>query len=196
MNNPIFETALEKYNFPTGGKLFKAEEIRDQAFVVLRGRPDDADFVGVCRDKLGITLPQALQLTEGKNSSYKTTCLWIAPDEFLAILPSNTKDAFLQAATEGLQGMFAAAVDNSGTYSYLNLSGDKLKEVLAKVTLYDTSPHSLPLNKVVGTVAGKSQIVLFRKDEHSVDVLVRFSFADYVWRLIARGAKEYHSDII
>ncbi|MCH9637839.1 MAG: hypothetical protein K0U16_07845 [Gammaproteobacteria bacterium] len=201
MSKPIFETALEEYTFPTGGKLFHTEEIRDRAFVVLRGRQDDQNFAEVCQSKLGITLPAPLmiteRITEKATEHQKITCLWMAPDEFLLIMPQQEKNMFLSTAAAAFKDLFAVAIDNSGTYSYLRLSGEKLQEVLAKVTLYDTSMRGLPPGKVVGTVIGKSQIIVFRKEgQQSIDLLVRFSFADYVWGRIALAAKEYQPDIL
>ncbi len=202
MINPIFETALEHYDFPCGGEAFAAKEMRDHAFVVLRGRTEDREFVNACKEKLGIVLPSPLSLVSLVSLTSLTKpgdaeCLWIASDEFLVLLPRSQKDKFLQTAKEAFNGVFAAAVDNSGTYSYLRLDGRHVKDVLAKVSSYDVSDVGLPAGKVVTTLAGKAQVVLFREpNESGTGLLVRFSFADYVWRSLVRAAGEYQTDLL
>ena len=199
MINPVFETALEHHDFPCGGEAFAAREMRDHAFVVLRGRTEDEEFVNTCKEKLGIVLPSPLRLASLTSSTKAgdAKCLWISSDEFLVLLPRPQKDKFLQTAKEAFNGVFAAAVDNSGTYSYLRLDGRHLKDVLAKVSSYDVSDVGLPAGKVVTTLAGKAQVVLFREsNEPGTGLLVRFSFADYVWRSLVRAAGEYQTDLL
>ena len=199
---------------------FTVKEIRDYGFVGLRGQTDDDAFVSLCHNN-GIVIPTApLRLeyngmddgvgdrASGGESGGKaktaqamsTFTLWISPDEFLHLLPLKNKDALVSKLEEDVSATHAAVVDNSGGFSYLELGGSSLHKVLAKTCAYDCSKENLPTGKVVSTLIGKAPVIIFRHKnnvadtatgEHDISLLIRFSFADYVWRLLEDAVGEY-----
>ena len=202
------------------GDAFTVKELRNYGFVGLRGQTDDDAFVSICRNS-GIVIPTTpLRLecngmddgvgggASGRESGgeVKTTqamptfTLWISPDEFLHLLPLKNKDAMVNKLEEDLSATHAAVVDNSGGFSYLELGGSALHKVLAKTCAYDCSKENLPPGKVVSTLIGKAPVIMFRHKnnvadtatgEAGISLLIRFSFADYVWRLLEDAAGEY-----
>ena len=204
------------------GDAFTVKELRDYGFIGLRGQTDDDAFVSICRNS-GIVIPTApLRLeyngmddgvgdgASGRESGgeVKTTqamptfTLWISPDEFLHLLPLKNKDALVSKLEEDLSATHAAVVDNSGGFSYLELGGSALHKVLAKTCAYDCNKENLPPGKVVSTLIGKAPVIIFRHKNDVADtatgragisLLIRFSFADYVWRLLEDAAGEYKS---
>ena len=218
--NPQYRTALEQYNLGQRkageGDAFTVKELRNYGFVGLRGQTDDSTFVSICRNN-SIVIPTAPLRLEyngmddgvgGEKSggevkatkAMPTFTLWISPDEFLHLLPLKNKDALVSKLEEDLSATHAAVVDNSGGFSYLELGGSALHKVLAKTCAYDCSKENLPLGKVVSTLIGKAPIIIFRHKnnvadtatgEHDISLLIRFSFADYVLRLLEDAAGEY-----
>ena len=216
--NPQYRTALEQYNLGQRkageGDTFTVKEIRNYGFIGLRGQTDDDAFVSICRNS-GIVIPTAPLRLEyngmddgASGGEVKTTqsmptfTLWISPDEFLHLLPLKNKDGLVSKLEEDLSATHAAVVDNSGGFSYLELGGSALHKVLAKTCAYDCSKENLPLGKVVSTLIGKAPVIIFRHKNNEADtatgeagisLLIRFSFADYVWRLLEDAAGEYKS---
>ena len=214
--NPQYRTALEQYNLGQReageGDAFTVKELRNYGFVGLRGQTDDDAFVSICRNS-GIVVPttplrlECNDMDDGASGGeVKTTqgmptfTLWISPDEFLHLLPLKNKDALVSKLEEDLSATHAAVVDNSGGFSYLELGGSALHKVLAKTCAYDCSKENLPLGKVVSTLIGKAPVIIFRHKNNVADtatgelgisLLIRFSFADYVWRLLEDAAGEY-----
>ncbi len=187
MTAPIHETALEQLDTTVlSGKAVNISELRDYGFVVLRARPTHAGVTAALQT-LGITLPTALGMTGSLDSHLVK---WISPDEYLVTLPLAEKDAFVRDAKTALDGVFAAVVDNSGAYSLLKIAGTQRYDMLAKLCLYDLRGQ-LPVGKVVSTVLVKSPAIFYRVDEDSLLWMVRWSFADYAWKVVVHASGEF-----
>ena len=183
----VYETALQQADLSAlNSDIIRVNEVRDRGFVVLRIRPNTTG-VAEAMAKLGIELPE----TMGSNGS-ADSCLvkWMSPDEYLVTLPLAEKDAFIQDATAALEGIFSAVVDNSGGYSLLRISGSQYQDMLSKLTFYDLRGN-MPVGKVVSTLMTKTPVIFYRTDEDSLMCMVRWSFADYAWKLLLNAAEEY-----
>lgn len=182
-----FETALAGHDFDAlTGKGFQVTEVLGYGYVVLR---IDLNTVGAAEalGRLGLQLPAALGLTGSLDTRLVK---WISPDEYLVTLPLGQKEAFIQEATAALKGIFAAVVDNSGGYSLLKLSGEQRYEVLAKNCVYDLA-QNLTEGKVVSTLFSKAAAVFYQLDAQHVYLMVRWSFADYAFKVLAVSSKEF-----
>ena len=185
MVEPKYETALEQHSLASRALPLDAKEIRTSGFVVLRAKNQDERFLAAC-NQLGVKLPrQPLRLEEEK----ERVTLWISPDEFLHLLPLSSVADFVARAEAAVSDMNVAVVDNSGGYSYLRLH--QAEKLLARLCFYDLQ-ESLPAGKVVSTFISRAPAILFRlpSDEMAIRILVRFSFADYVWRMLEHTARQ------
>ena len=182
-----FKTALEGLDFNAlAGNGFQVSEERNYGYVVLRIRPNTAGAVEAL-GQLGIQLPPALGMT----GSLETKLVkWISPDEYLITLLLSQKDAFIQDAKAALKGSFAAVVDNSGGYSLLKLAGEHRYDVLAKNCVYDCAKF-LTEGKVVSTLFSKASAVIYQLDANHVYLMVRWSFADYAFKVLEVSSKEF-----
>jgi sarcosine oxidase subunit gamma len=135
----------------------------------------------------GIALPETLKSTEA--GAY--CARWMTPDEWLLSCPNiETFDIekSLRAAVDG----HLAIVNNTGGYSVMQLSGSDARNVLKKSTVYDVSPENLQPGKVVNTTLAKAQVTLRALPDNAFEIVVRRSFADYVWLWLQRAGREYN----
>ena len=84
----------------------------------------------------------------------------------------------------------------SGGQTLVRLSGEKARAVLMKSCPYDVHDRNFPIGKVVTTVFAKSQTTLRRLDENDWELVVRRSFADYVWRWLLDASHEFGLRIV
>ncbi len=139
------------------------------------------------RDVAGLELAERLQST---NSD--TGCLrWMAPDEWL--LSCSIEQAFdietrLRDAVSGHLGI----VNVSAGYTLLDLWGVDVLDVLKKSTAYDVHPRNLPPGKVVNTTFAKTQVTLRCQSESHYELIVRRSFAHYLWLWLQTAIAEYN----
>lgn len=190
-----YKTALEHFNINQQEQKsdFKVQEVHDYAFIILRGRNDD--FISKCR-KHSIVIPRkALRLEANQedraHKDKAALTLWISPDEFLHLTPLAEKDELVILLEQELSHSFSAVVDNSGGYVWLKLTGNQTQSILAKVCAYDLTAQNFPQGKVVSSLLGKAPCIFFNRPGEGISLLIRCSYADYVWRLLEDAGKEY-----
>ena len=157
----------------------------------LRGNVDDADFVNGVEKALGLVLPLS-PCTSTVNDD--TTIMWLSPDEWLIIVASGQEASIEESLRANLSGHFAVS-DISGGQTLLEIGGPDCIKVLQKSTGYDFHHGQFPIGKVIGTVFAKSSTYIRRTGDFSFQLVVRRSFADYVWLWLQQSSKEYGLNI-
>lgn len=159
--------------------------------LVLRAQADKAALESALKSSLQLELPGVLS-SSSVSSNGKAYCVrWIAPDEWWLSCP-------LQEAFEIEQGIRASAgassiavVNVSGGFTSIMLSGANANEVLKKSVTYDVHPSHFTPGKVVNTVFSKAQVTMRCIDVNHYELIVRRSFADYVWLWLQVASAEY-----
>ncbi len=153
--------------------------------LVIRGNAEEGNFKATILKVLGLELPGKLQ------SSVNDTMrlCWISPDEWLLLLPGDECFNIEAALRKELDGHFAI-VNVSGGQTVLKLSGEHVVDVLKKSTPYDVHDTNFPINKVVTSVFAKTQAVILRETQNDWALVVRRSFADYVWLWLQEAAHD------
>ncbi|GAB2783934.1 sarcosine oxidase subunit gamma family protein [Halomonas shantousis] len=165
--------------------------LREHAFLghlILRGGAIVLDEA--VREVLGIALParpNTLTLDEGGERSIQ----WLAPDEWLVIVPGGEEFTLERRLREALGQAHFSIVNVSGGQSVLTLRGENAREVLMRSTPYDVHPQAFPVGKGVTTVFAKASVVLRRPSETHWELVIRRSFADYCYRWLLDAATEY-----
>ncbi|WP_434361538.1 sarcosine oxidase subunit gamma family protein [Parasalinivibrio latis] len=155
--------------------------------LVLRGNPANPEFIEGARKALGLGLP----LEAGASSENDTTrVFWLAPDEWLVIGERGKAADIEQSLRQNLEGHFAVT-DVSGGQTLVTLSGPNAMQVLKKSTPYDVDMRKFPVGKCIGTVLAKAQVQMRRVSEDSVELIIRRSFADYLWLWLVDASREY-----
>jgi len=156
--------------------------------VNLRGNPDDRAFrAGVAR-ALGAELPVAVCSTHlGKDLKI----IWVGPDDWF-VMSNQRKAGELEAALRAeLAGQHVAVTDVSSNYTILNLSGPRVRELLAQGCPLDLHPRAFKTGQSAGSVFFKASVWLWQTDDSpSYEVLVRNSFRGYVWLMLEQCSEE------
>lgn len=155
--------------------------------LTLRGDAHDSAFAKGIQDVLGMDLPVALTLV----ANGETSLQWMGPDEWLLIVPQGEEFATEQRLREALAGQHIQIVNVSGGQTLVELSGEKVRELLMKSTPYDVHPSNFPVGKAVGTHFAKSQLIIRHTAEDVWELVVRRSFADYIWLWLQDASAEY-----
>ncbi|WP_051229459.1 sarcosine oxidase subunit gamma [Paludibacterium yongneupense] len=162
-----------------------ANEVRLLAYLTLRGDSADPAYARAVRTVCGLSLPDAGRYVSGVAG----VLLWRSPNECL-LLTSRRQAASLRVAlVEAFAGLLAEVVDQSGGLTTVYLAGAEQVTVLRHMGGYDFG--SLEPGQAIATVFGKTAAVVMRADAHGVHLIVRRSFAAYLWALLARSARPY-----
>ncbi len=169
------ERAMLGHLILRGGAIALDEAVRQVLGVGLPARPS-----GLIRDARG-----------------ERSIQWLSPDEWLLIVPGGEEFALearlreVLGDTRDTAGKHPAIVNVSGGQTLLELEGDKARELLMKSTPYDVHPDAFPVGKGVTTVFAKATLILRRPTEERWELVVRRSFADYLYRWLLDAGAEY-----
>lgn len=176
--------------------------VRERAYLGhlnLRGNPDDARFTSAVSAALGCSLPlQANTVREAGDA----TVFWLGPDEWLILAAGERSDeqahALRKAFTDGhagsarATGMHAALTDVSGGQTVLHLSGLAARDLLAKGCPLDLHPRVFDVGQCAQSHLAKAPLLLRLVDRTPCfELIVRRSFADYVWAWLDAAAAEF-----
>jgi len=161
-------------------------EVQLPGLLVLRATATKDALSVALKEKIGIELPGTLQSSEVENYCLR----WITPDEWWLSCP-NAETFSLETSLRDSVNGHIAIVNVTGANSVLHLSGADARNVLKKSTVYDVNPENLPTGKVVSTTFSKAQASIRALSDDSFEIIVRRSFADYVWLWLQRAGREY-----
>lgn len=189
--SPVAQSPLQHFNLSasqekmTSAKGVWAHEMGLLGYISLRGNAQNKDFLAAVKKVIGTSLPtQAC----GLSSTSAITILSLSPDEWMLICPRAQRATIQHALEAALVLTHSQVLDNSGAYTSVLLQGKNSEDALQHCTVYNL--HALTPNKVVGTTFGKANIIMYRLDD-GFCLILRRSFADYIWRYLARAAQPY-----
>ena len=163
----------------------------EQAFwghINLRGDPNEPAFLQAVAEVLGSELP----LTPNTVAiSDKLTAFWLGPNEWLLLMPSEQQEPIIEQLRAALAGVFAAVTDISSGQTVITLSGQCIRAVLAKGCTLDLHPQIFQVGQCAQTLVAKTGALLWPCDEAGINIIVRRSFADYLWTWLIDAADEY-----
>jgi len=200
---PVVETALQHVNMnalsaraPSGrGQGVVLMEMPVTGLLVLRTRTEQAALAAALKSTLGLDVPDVLSANVTNNAIgniYDQACVrWMAPDEWLLSCPLKDAFAVENGLREALENCSIAIVNVSGGFTSLMLHGVNAIDVLKKSTGYDVHASNFMSGKVVNTVFAKAQVTLRCIDTNQYELIIRRSFADYVWHWIQVASAEY-----
>ena len=162
-----------------------AGELPFLGYISLRGNAADPLFVKAASTALGAALPVNPCTLVASNG---VKVLWLSPDEWLIVCAQPELAGRFCGLEQALNGIHSQVADNSGGYTQVFLEGPRAGEVLRHVSVYDFD--ALVPGRVVGTTFGKLSIYVHRRGDGYV-LLLRRSFADYIWRYLVRAATPY-----
>jgi sarcosine oxidase, subunit gamma len=143
---------------------------------------------------VGMSLPTAplSSATAGDMS-----LLWLGPDEWMLLTPPEQADAALADTRAALAQVHHQLVAVGDYYTLVEVSRQRSREALMKLTTLDLHPRAFKAGMVAGAMFGRTQATLWQVAVDAAEggplfrLIVRWSMADYLWCLIADAAREW-----
>jgi sarcosine oxidase subunit gamma len=182
--------ALLKHHQANATAAFRLGERPFLELVNVRGDTRDAAFVRAAEEVIGCKPPQTPN-TVARGNGYDM--LWLGPDEWLVrseAAHDATRAAPLQAKLgTAFAGVFASAVDVGSGYTVLEISGTRVRDVLARGCPLDLHPRLFGVGQCAQSHYFKASMALLPTGADSFDIVVRRSFADYFVRIMLDAAE-------
>lgn len=196
---PVIESALHHANLKKLAARTESNggvslcELPLTGLLVLRAKSDKAALQAALQSTLNLDLPETLGCTANSNNTgpLKPCVRWVAPDEWMLSCPVEEAFGIENKLRSSLTDKSVAIVNVTGGYTVLHLSGPNAYDVLKKSTTYDVHPSHFSAGKVVNTVLAKAQVTMRCIEMNEYELIVRRSFADYLWHWIQVVSIEY-----
>lgn len=171
---------------PAGG--IALEERAFLGKVNLRGDAGDEAFSRAAGSVLGCAPPTRPNTVADSGDH---TVFWLGPDEWQIHCSEDARHDLVERLRSALKGQHSAVVDVSDYYVVMRLSGVRTVEVLGKGTPLDVHSRAFPAGTCAQTRFGHATVLLHKVSDDTMDLQVRWSFAEYVWSYIVDGTQEY-----
>lgn len=166
--------------------------VREERFLGhlnLRGKADDTRFAGAVSGVMGDGLPIVPNTLTELNAN---TMYWLGPDEWLIVTPAESRTRIEHDLRTALAGQHFALTDVSGGETALHLHGTHVRDVLAKGCPIDFHPRVFGIGQCAQSHLGKAPVLIGQIEEQPYfELVVRRSFAEYVWTWLEVAAEEY-----
>jgi sarcosine oxidase subunit gamma len=159
----------------------------------LRGNPADTAFMQGVAGVLGYELPTAPNTVAAGGDSH---ALWLGPDEWLLLTPTDSEVDWVKRLEQALAGCVASVNGIGGGQTVIAISGGQVRDVLAKGCPLDLHPAVFTVGQCAQTHVAKAAVLLWPRDLTGIDVIVRRSFADYLWTWLEDAAEEYGLSVL
>jgi sarcosine oxidase subunit gamma len=150
---------------------------------VFRGRPE---AIAAAKKAFGLALPEKACTAASKGDR---AALWLGPDEWLLLFPSDQRDAIEAEFGKVLGELPYSLVDVGERQIALTLEGPQAATLLNCGCPLDFDV--VPEGFCSRTMLGKAEIVLWRKGADSFHIEVWRSFASYVGLLLKDAGREF-----
>ena len=157
----------------------------------LRGNLDNKEFVSIVEKILGMILPKDPCNTSSKE---KISSLWLGPDEWLIVsndeMPVETNTYELEHVLfNNISKTNLGSVTNvTDQFTIFTLTGSNIFKILSKSCPFDFDSDKFGDNKVVQTILNHIDVTIHKINETNVDLYVRRSFADHLWKWLKDSA--------
>ena len=157
--------------------------------LVLRGDPGDKKFLARATKALAIAPPTTPNTTA---TSTDLVIIWTAPNEWLVVSEPNAEAALEDALKQSLEGLHHAVTATSDHSTIIRLSGAAAQTVMAKGCALDLHPRVFKPGQSAQTHLAQALVTFWKTlDTPTFDILVRASFAPYLWAWLMDAGLEF-----
>jgi len=165
------------------------KENKHMGKMILRGSLSEKKFITSTKKHLSQQFPAS------PNSFYddtKVRVIWLGPDEWLILTDVTELDSLKDDLTRALIKSHSALVDVSDNSTIIEIKGRYSRAVLMKGCSLDIHPSVFQTGCSAQTDLGLANIILLKTaDDPVYQIIVRASFASYLWDWLVDAAHEF-----
>jgi len=151
----------------------------------LRGAGADSGFLDAVRSAAGVAPPLAPNTVACAGA---VTIYWLGPDEWQVQAPPEQCAALLAQLRAALAGRHAAVTDVSDAHTVIVLDDPRADALLSRGCPLDFHPAVFPVGSCAQSVFGKTGVLLLREAPQRFALVVRRSFAAYLYHALQEAA--------
>lgn len=123
--------------------------------------------------------------------------LWLAPREWLIVLPENAIAEALAELKLGLTGQHAMLVDVSDRWLQISIAGQPVFDVLGRGTSVDLNNSLAAEGDCAQTLLGLVPVIIHRTLDLPVfDIFVDRSYAEFLWHWLQNAGSDFDLQLV
>ncbi len=163
----------------------RVEEQGLRGMITLRGDLNSAKMKKAVLDVTGVKLPKQREiLHEGDKA-----VAWMSPDELLVMVPYDAVSETLASLEKALKGNHFLAVIVSDARAVFCLSGDDVREIVAKLCPVDMAPTTFAPGQIRRTRMAQIAAAFWMTSEKQIEIVCFRSVAQYAFDLLKDAAE-------
>ena len=165
------------------------KECRHTGKLILRGDPSNDLFIKSTSKVLGYKLPLTPN-TFLKNNEY--TSVWLGPDEWLVNSLPGDESALERDLNIALTDIHHSVTNVSDNSTIIQLSGPNARSVIMKGCAVDAHPRALNTGDAFQSNLAAASVIMWQLDLiPTFNIMVRASFASYLWKWLLDASAEF-----
>ena len=169
----------------------RVEELAFRAILVLHGRTGVPRFAqGVAR-VLGRPPPDAPNtFVESRFGTEAVVIAWAGPEEWLVVGQEEGTSGLRVALRQAIPEADGAVVDVSSGFTLFSIEGSQARNLVAAGCTVDVHPRVFGRGRCAQTLYARTGVCLLQRDDTPrFEMMVRRSYADWLWRWMDASAE-------
>lgn len=193
MSESIVRSPLADYSTQDGTEIqFRGVTISELPIMEhfnIRFQPGETGLLDRIQTSLELTIPQESNTFVIHEN---ILCAWLGPDEWLVVSPPDKADRMAEGLKEVLTNQFATFTRLGSAQTIIRVSGENSIDFLSRGISIDLHPSEFSIGQCAQTVMAHSNVTVLNhtRDEPLLDIIVRRSFADHLWRWLLDAGEE------
>ena len=159
------------------------KEISPVMKINLRGKK--REFFAKVGQILSVILPTE---SNTSTSNQELSALWLSPDEWMVYTNNKNKEIFDRVFKEISSLNYGAVTNVSDQWVCINISGDKLYELLSMSCPFDFSKFKDTKGSTTQTIINHIDVIIHNLGDNNINLFVRRSFSNHLWDWLNDGA--------
>ena len=139
----------------------------------------------MCIRDSSIILPAESNTSTGNQ---ELSALWLSPDEWMVYTNNMNKEIFNGVFKEISSLNYGAVTNVSDQWVCINISGDKLYELLSMSCPFDFSKFKETKGSTTQTIINHIDVIIHNLGNNNINLFVRRSFSNHLWDWLNDGA--------
>ena len=166
--------------------LVSIADLGPRGMITLRGDLSSAAVKKAVKAVTGTATPEQRKIVLAENHA----TAWMSPDELLLITPYGETSAAIAAAEKALAKQHSMVAEVSDARASFSISGNRSREVLAKLIPVDLSPGAFGVGEIRRTHCAQVPAAVWMTEPDSFELVCFRSVAQYVFDLLKAAAAE------
>lgn len=162
----------------------RVEDAGVKGMITVRGDLASPKMAKAVKAAVGLGMPEARGVKVGS----KGGGAWMSPDELMLFCEYADADAVVAKLEKSLKGEHFLAVNVSDARALFTLTGEGVREVIAKGTPADMSVEGLPLGEMRRSRLGQIAVAFWLTEEGKLELVCFRSVGQFVYEWLVNAA--------